>query len=113
MILGEASNFLSLITMFYFANLVTNQIYAFAQTKHSYLLPIGLFLFILCDVFVGLSVLESSFLPIPEDSLIHKINEIGLNMAWVFYVPSQTLIALSVNEDKLLRHTDQANDTCL
>ncbi len=93
-VLKENTNFLSLISLFYYSNLIINVIFAFIKFKLSPLLAIGLLLFSLCDVFVGLSMIDG-FMTIPDGSLIYQIKNIPLNMAWLFYVPSQTVLALS------------------
>ncbi len=93
-ILKENTNFLSLISLFYYANLLLNVIFSFIQFKLSPLFAIGLLLFSFCDVFVGLGMIEN-FISIPDGSIIKTINSIELNMAWLFYVPSQTLLSLS------------------
>ena len=100
-VLGDKTNALALIAVFYFSQLIVNIVYAFIQIKLSILLPIGLLLFMLCDIFVGLFVL-GTIMPIPDGSIIHQINNIGVNLAWVFYVPSQTLLALSVKGKLIL-----------
>lgn len=93
-VLKENTNFLSLISLFYYANLLVNVVFAFIKFKKAPLLAIGLLLFSLCDVFVGLSMIDG-FMHIPDGSLIYQIKNIPLNMAWLFYVPSQTVLALS------------------
>ena len=99
LVLKENANALAVISTFYFTNLLLNIVYAFIQIKNAPLFAIGLLLFSLCDVLIGLNVLDE-FLPIPDGSLIQKINDVDINLAWVFYVPSQTLIAtdISINE---------------
>ncbi|MCQ2564492.1 MAG: lysoplasmalogenase [Clostridia bacterium] len=90
-------DYLSLISMFYYANLILNVITAFVQFKRSPLLAFGLLCFLLCDTFVGLNVaIGAGYLPIAESSIIYKIAYADFNFAWLFYVPSQTLLALSV-----------------
>ena len=93
-VLKENTNFLSLISLFYYANLLVNVVFAFIKFKKAPLLAIGLLLFSLCDVFVGLSRIDG-FMHIPDGSLIYQIKNVPLNMAWLFYVPSQTVLALS------------------
>ena len=72
-----------------------------STSSKSILFPIGLLFFVCCDFFVGLSVLATDFLILEEGSILYSLNNIGVNMAWVFYVPAQTLLALSVNEKRL------------
>ena len=94
LVLKENTNFLSLISLFYYANLIVNIVFAFIQVKVSPIFAIGLLLFSFCDIFVGLSLI-GDFISLSQNSIIHQINAIPLNMAWLFYVPSQTLLALS------------------
>ncbi|MBE6619079.1 MAG: hypothetical protein E7626_04780 [Ruminococcaceae bacterium] len=95
-VLKDKTDALSIISIVYYANLILNVIFAFAQFKISPLFATGLLLFAFCDAFVGLSVLEDLYIDIGVSSLIRRINPLELNLAWIFYVPSQTLIALSL-----------------
>ncbi len=94
-VLNEKTDALSLVSMFYYANLLVNLIYSFKYIKFSYLMPFGLLCFILCDTLVGLSEMSSIYLEIPEGTLLYKLIHPELNLVWLFYVPSQTLLALS------------------
>lgn len=95
-VLKDKTDLLSLISMFYYTNLVINIIYAFIDYKTSLILAIGLLLFACCDLLIGLDILDSTYLEIKEGSLLYFLCNLGFNLAWVFYVPSQTLIALSI-----------------
>ena len=77
----------------YFANLLINAIFAFADEGIS-CFSLGLFCFILCDVFVGLSMLHP-YLPLTEGTLLYRMAHPGINMAWVFYIPTLTLLGAS------------------
>ncbi len=99
-VLKGNTNALSLISMFYFANLTMNLVFAFIQIKLSILFPLGLLFFLLCDILVGLNEMASSFIPIAESSFVYKLIHSGVNLAWIFYVPSQTLLAISTHENK-------------
>ena len=99
-VLGDSADALSLISMFYYANLLINLVFSAKHYKASLLLPIGLLCFILCDTLVGLSELGSLYMDFSEDSIIYKLTHTELNLIWLFYVPSQTLIALSPIEVK-------------
>ncbi len=102
-ILGKRTDILSLISVFYFSNLTVNIIWAFSEWQQSKLLPLGLLLFSFCDIFIGFSALSSLYFPIPEGTLFYFFAHPGFNIAWMFYVPSQTLIALSLAEENLKR----------
>ena len=95
LVLGKNADGVALISMFYFANLALNVIFAFLQWKRSRLLAIGLALFLCCDVFIGLSLIEG-WLPLTKGTLLYALAHPGFNAAWLFYVPSQALLALSV-----------------
>ena len=98
-VLKENTDFLSMISMFYYANLLTNIIFSFF-IKKNYLLTLGLIFFACCDLFIGLNVLAESYLGVEDGSLIDKLINIDFNIAWLFYVPSQTLLALSIYKEK-------------
>ena len=100
-VLGEKTDLLSIISIFYFSNLLINVIWAFYEFKKSSLFAIGLLLFALCDVCVGLSVMSSSYITIPEGTILDFLANPPINLAWVFYIPSQSLIALSIAESRI------------
>lgn len=94
-VLGSSADALTVITMFYFANLAVSLFIAFFREKNI-LFQIGLLCFILCDIFVGLGVLISDYITVSETSFLYKITHTGINIIWFFYIPSQTLISLSI-----------------
>jgi hypothetical protein len=95
LVLRDKADALSLVSMFYYANLIINVVYAFIHRRDSLIFAIGLVLFILCDTVVGLSVMDGMYFDFSEGSLIYSIIHADINLIWLFYVPSQTLIALS------------------
>lgn len=97
-VLKDKTDFLSIISMFYYTNLIMNIIFATIQYKKSLLFPIGLLLFACCDLLIGLDVLDSLYLEIKEGTFLSFLCNPGFNLAWVFYVPSQMFIALSMVE---------------
>jgi len=99
-VLGKHADMLSFISMFYFANLFVNIVFAFARFKTNYLFAIGLLLFACCDLLIGFSFLED-YLEISSTSLIYRLAHPGFNFAWVFYVPSQAFIAMSLLPKKV------------
>lgn len=94
-VLGKNADGVALISMFYFANLALNVIFAFLQWKRSRLLALGLALFLCCDVFIGFSLIEG-WLPLTKGTFLYALAYPGFNAAWLFYVPAQALLALSV-----------------
>ncbi|MBO5286087.1 MAG: hypothetical protein J6B16_04235 [Clostridia bacterium] len=97
---GFKVDWLLTITVFYFANLVLNCIFACFNFKVDKLFAIGLILFVLCDIFVGLEVgisyEEGAYIIVEESSFLYKLSHPDISIIWTFYLPSQTLIPLSV-----------------
>ena len=95
LVLGSDADFLAVITVFYFLNLIENAVFAFLNVRCGWILPVGLLLFIGCDLFVGFANLDIYF-EIERGSFLYMLAHPGFNAAWIFYVPSQTLLALSL-----------------
>ena len=96
-VLKDGTDALSLISTVYYFNLIINIIVAFAQYKSSILFPIGLLLFLFCDTIIGINVFLSDYLhPASAKAAVTALFS-RLNWSWVFYLPSQTLIALSLS----------------
>lgn len=94
-VLKEKTDALSLVSMFYYTNLVLNVIFAFIHFKKMPLFAIGLVLFLLCDTIIGLDIMAESYI---TGKALETFNSIftGLNWAWVFYAPSQALLGISL-----------------
>lgn len=97
---------LLIATVFYFISIVTNVIRALLEAykakaqqlinrKYSILFAVGMVLFILCDINVGLFNL-TDFISISKQNyqLLYKVSSI---LMWAFYAPAQVMIALSGN----------------
>lgn len=97
-ILQEKTDYVSMITMFYLANFICNIVFAFINIKKNILLPIGLCLFLLCDITTGLIGADGVYFSVPTNSIIYKIFFTDFNLTWFFYLPSQVLIALSTTD---------------
>lgn len=94
-VLRQNTDALSLVSMFYYTNLVLNVVFAFIHFKKSPFFAIGLLLFFFCDTIIGFDIMADDYL---TGSLVEWVNNIfkGANWAWIFYVPSQALIATSL-----------------
>ena len=90
-------DYLSVISMFYYSNLIFNVIVAFTQIKKSKLLAIGLLLFLCCDTLVGISTC-APYISIPKTNILYVMATSSFNWIWLFYLPSQVLIAYSLLE---------------
>lgn len=98
LILKDNLDTLAMVSVCYYVNLIMNTAAAFTQWRKNKLLPIGFVLFILCDTIIGLQVASSGYLPIAEGSVLYNLIFSGFNTAWMFYLPSQVLIALCCSQ---------------
>ncbi|MBQ9782050.1 MAG: hypothetical protein IJW26_02590 [Clostridia bacterium] len=99
-VLKEKTNYLVIISVIYYVNLLLNVTFAFINVKKVPLLAIGLLLFMLCDTVVGLQVMTNSFIPIQND-FITFIN--SFNLAWLFYAPAQVLLSISAKDQPSIK----------
>lgn len=87
------------ISSFYFICIITNVISAFTLVRHqpgkkgNLIYAIGMLLFLLCDINVGLFNL-SGFLSI-DGEVYEALYSASTILMWTFYAPSQVLIAIS------------------
>lgn len=94
---------LLIASIFYFISISSNVFAALRILAHNRydrsiaLFAIGMGLFLLCDINVGLFNL-SGFINLQED-IYHKIYSISSVLMWTFYAPSQVLIALSTTKE--------------
>ena len=93
LVLREDTDALAIASVIYYGNLVANAVFAFLLGKRDRIFAIGLVLFGMCDIWIGLEVLFSSYL---DSNLMDFVYNANYNLPWVFYQPSQTLIALNL-----------------
>ena len=93
LVLGEGADTLSVISMIYFANLAISALWCLVSRR--FLLFAGLVAFALCDVTVGMQALIDLYMDVPVGSFMWQIVHSDFNFIWFFYVPSQTIIALT------------------
>lgn len=94
-ILGENVDLLSVVSIYYYANLIMNIVLSSSNFKNDKLFPIGLVLLFLCDTVIGLQTTSGAYLNIPENSLVYRIIFMDFFLSWFFYLPSQIIISLS------------------
>lgn len=94
-VLKGKTDALSLVSMLYYTNLILNVVFAFVHFNKSRALAIGLLLFLLCDTIIGLDIMAKSYI---TSDVVEAINRFlsKMNWAWLFYVPSQALLAISL-----------------
>lgn len=77
----------------YFSFLLTTALFAWLTPKNL-LFALGMTLFVGCDLFV-IAGNAGTYVDISTMPLLQSMNAIHFNMAWLFYGPSQMLLALS------------------
>lgn len=102
-VLNGKADYVALISMFYFTNIILNAFFAFFNFKKNPLFAIGMLLFLFCDIFIGLNSAVGVYITVPENSILYKMAFPSFNWAWLFYIPSQTLIAISCVEEHTLK----------
>ena len=100
LVLKEKLDYVAAISLMYFASIIHNVILAFVLFKKSPLMALGMLLFLCCDIVVGLNSAIGVYISVPETSILYKIAYAPFNLAWTFYLPSQTLLALSTKDIK-------------
>ena len=95
-VLGDGADPLAIASVLYYGNLVANAVFAFLLGKRERIFAIGLVLFAMCDIWIGLEVLFSSYLGSNVMDFVYSAN---YNLPWIFYQPSQVLIGLRLKED--------------
>ena len=99
-VLKDNFDFLSAISMFYIFNLAFNLVLAYVHFKKYGLLALGFTFFIFCDILIGLGSANGVYITIASQTIRDLV---ASNIAWAFYIPSQTLIALTATFSKLQR----------
>lgn len=82
------------LTIMYFANLFLNMIFSIVHLKENWIFAIGLLLFVLCDIFVGLGELDG-YLTIASTNIIYLFVNSSFDWVWFFYLPAQVLLSIS------------------
>ncbi len=95
---------LMIVSIFYFINIVMNTFTAIKTALHCPAcksvkkFALGMLLFLLCDINVGLfNITGFVELPLRTYSVLYEISSI---LMWVFYAPSQVLLALSIQNGR-------------
>lgn len=103
LVLRENTDALALISVCYYGNLLLNLGFAFGN--RAWRLGLAFTLFLLCDTVIGLQVAAGGYLPIGEGTTLYRVLFSGFNLAWLFYLPSQVLLALQTVRDRRKRYT--------
>ena len=95
LILKDKCDSVSLISIFYYVNLLLNFGFACTQFRDQFLLAIGFLLFIFSDTVLGLSFLDP-YLELAEGSVLDFIIHSGFDFIWAFYIPAQIFLVFSL-----------------
>jgi hypothetical protein len=95
-VLGNSADALAIVSLIYYANLLASMIFAPREKSGGKLLCMGLVFFALCDINVGLVVLHDLYGGFEEGSFLYLLTHSGVDLAWIFYIPSQTIIPLTL-----------------
>ncbi len=104
-VLGPRLDAISMISVFYYANLICNLIFAFCNFKQSGLFALALLAFAVSDTIIGFQSLSSYFL-IPRGSFIFHAIRFGKNIFYPLYIMSQISISISVAFRRSRRTSD-------
>lgn len=94
-LLGSRADPLTMWSLFYYVNLALSVVFAFLDSGRFALFGVGLVLFAMCDATLGLGFFATEYLHVGKDNPLYYLANSSVNIPWVFYVPSQTLISLS------------------
>ena len=101
-VLGSRVDAVSVLSMFYYANLACNVLFAFLNYRSSRIFAIALLAFILSDTLLGFQYLGDYFL-IPRGSFVYYAIYYGKRVCYPFYILSQMLMPISMASRKLKR----------
>jgi hypothetical protein len=96
LILGKDCEALFVISVVYYANLLISMVISFvhSRSKEALITGIGLLLFALCDISIGFDFLIDIF-SLGEGDLIFDFMEKSPSFVYIFYPPSQAVLAIS------------------
>ncbi len=104
LVLRDRTDAVALVSVFYYAHLIGNIVFAGISLRRTgVLFFIGLCLFLCCDTLIGLACIDP-YLSLQEGSFLYWLAHPPLNLAWMFYIPSQVALTLS-----LLAKTQKGN----
>ena len=93
LLLGDEVDALSTVSVVYYSVLALNLVFSLFH-RDLRLFSLGLFLFALCDLSIGLENL-SDYFSLGNNGFIQAVENTELNLAWIFYLPSQVMISAS------------------
>ena len=95
LLLGKRADYLSSLSVFYYANLIGNLLLSIPKIKKVPFVVLGLFFFLCCDTLVGMQAAIGTYFDLSADHFLYKVAFADFNCVWAFYIPSQAFLALS------------------
>ncbi len=87
------------ISILYYSFLIVNLVLSWVKKPTNFLFAIGLLFYLFCDTLVGLSM-SGPYMSISVDTWLYNLIHFPINLIWMFYLPSQVLITLSIFTNK-------------
>ena len=95
LVLREGCDALALASVFCFANLGLNVLFAIQQFRRQAVLAVGFSLLFISDMVLGFSYI-SSYVALSARSMTYRMVNSGVDLVWAFYLPAQVLLALGL-----------------
>ena len=95
LVLRENADAVALVSMFYYANLLLNVVFAWIEAERPFLFPIALSLFAVCDAVIGLGFL-GDYIALADAAWLDRLIHPGFDLAWACYLTAQALLAISL-----------------
>ena len=97
LVLGNNADTLATVSAIYYVNLLANMLFALLLGRRERIFAIGLALFAMCDLCIGIEVLLSYYFDVD----VSAFYGLGINLPWLFYQPSQILIVLHLRQNNV------------
>ncbi len=81
--------------LIYFSLLITSLVFSFVTFRKNPLLPLSLLCLTICDLIIGLGFIENMF-DLSDKAFFIFLNHFNINLPWFFYIPSFTILALTI-----------------
>lgn len=91
----KSFDWLLFICSIYATNFLVNIVFSFIHIRSNFIFPFALVLFLICDFFVAIDC-ASPYIDLSGNAFFAKIFALPFSLAWVFYLPAQVLLALSL-----------------
>jgi hypothetical protein len=95
LVLRERCDALALASVFCYANLALNLLFAALRFRRQAALALGFLLLFISDTVLGLTFI-TPYIPMSTRSMPYRMVHAGFDLIWAFYLPAQILLAFSL-----------------